>query len=861
MNFSMHPDVGCWSLTAYHFFTSVEPPPSSNRKAPAIRDHETLRMIGRGAYGEVWIARSVTGVMRAVKVVWRDDYDYQGAFEREFEAIKKYEPISRHHPGLVPILQVGRSDEAGFYYYVMELADDVESGKDIHPEVYRPKTMAAVMKKQGRLKAADCISHGGTVAEALHFLHTKGLIHRDVKPSNLIFIDGVCRLADIGLVALLGQRSFVGTEGFVAPEGPGTAQSDIFSLGMVLYEACTGKDRLDFPDLPSAKEEGGDIELWKRLNRVICRACAHQAADRFHTAQDMAQALRGERVAETRKWKRKALIAVGCVSLLGAGALLWSLQGGKIQEALHRSKPLVTIRSEPTGAEIYSNGQKLGQTPFAFSPNEDIPAIYQLRLAGYRLQEFEHTASKKAPAVFELKLEPSKLPQPGERWTNSLGMEFVPKQNGHETVRPVEMSHFNRFLKSTGRPFEGRVEHFQVQGDKDSAYIAVVPPADAEAFRSWLADDDRTRGFLTHEHHYVLETFALPEGVGASALAEPKDNSRQWQAFTLRVERQGYGSAMVRTNPPGVKVYLHDELLGISPVEILHVKTGELEVELRGEGFTDLIIDGDVKENELLELYADMEKRRGVNFGREWRNSLGMKFIPNGDILLAATETRRRDYLEYVKSTGASKPTAAVERTKSAQIPMVNVDREEARAFCVWLTKREREQNLIGKSDRYRLPTDEEWSRAVGLPLERGKDPAERNGRIRGVYPWGYEWPPPKNVDNFADESALHAGRLTNVIKKYQDLFPGIAAVTALPVGPKGFVGLAGNVSEWVDTDYEAAPTAGHPLQGTVRGGNWRSSNPDDLLSSARQGVPITTRRDIIGFRIALTHGAEEKGN
>ena len=60
----------------------------------------------------------------------------QGAFEREFEAIKRYEPISRRHPGLVPILQVGRSDEEGFYYYIMELADDVEKGRNIDPETY-----------------------------------------------------------------------------------------------------------------------------------------------------------------------------------------------------------------------------------------------------------------------------------------------------------------------------------------------------------------------------------------------------------------------------------------------------------------------------------------------------------------------------------------------------------------------------------------------------------------------------------------------------------------------------------------------------------------------------------------------------
>ncbi len=95
-------------------------------------------------------------------------------------------------------------------------------------------------------------------------------------------------------MALLGQRSFVGTEGFVAPEGPGTAASDIFSLGMVLYEASTGKDRLDFPDLPSCTESGANLEVWRRLQDVVCTACAPKAKGRFVSAREMALALRGE---------------------------------------------------------------------------------------------------------------------------------------------------------------------------------------------------------------------------------------------------------------------------------------------------------------------------------------------------------------------------------------------------------------------------------------------------------------------------------------------------------------------------------------------------------------------------------------
>ena len=265
----------------------------SVRTPPEIRDHETLRLIGRGAFGEVWLARSVTSVLRAVKVVWREDYDRPDSFEREFEALKHFEPISRRHEGLVPILQVGRNDEDGFYYYVMELADDLERGREIAPDTYKPHTLGLQMKREKRVSEEACIKLGVTIADALDYLHRNQLIHRDVKPSNLIFIDGSCRLADIGLVALLGQRSFVGTEGFVAPEGPGTAAADIFSLGMVLYEASTGKDRLDFPDLPSTSKTGARLDLWRRLQDVVCTACAPKARQRFVNAREMALALKG----------------------------------------------------------------------------------------------------------------------------------------------------------------------------------------------------------------------------------------------------------------------------------------------------------------------------------------------------------------------------------------------------------------------------------------------------------------------------------------------------------------------------------------------------------------------------------------
>src|SRR5688572_30735638 len=94
---------------------------------PPVADHTLLRQIGRGAYGDVWLARNALGTLRAVKVVYRARFKEDRPYEREFNGILKYEPISRTHEGLVQVLHVGRNDEAGCFYYVMELADAVSS--------------------------------------------------------------------------------------------------------------------------------------------------------------------------------------------------------------------------------------------------------------------------------------------------------------------------------------------------------------------------------------------------------------------------------------------------------------------------------------------------------------------------------------------------------------------------------------------------------------------------------------------------------------------------------------------------------------------------------------------------------------
>ncbi len=258
---------------------------------PVVPDHELLRVIGAGSGGEVWLARNVLGTYRAVKVVRARAFRTYRSFEQEFQGLLKFEPISRLHDGLMDILQVGRNDSAGYFYYVVELGDDISTGQVVIPEQYIPRTLVFDYRQCQRLTVGECIRLGAAIASALAFLHRNGLVHRDVKPSNIIFVNGFPKLADAGLVSDQSEtNSRVGTEGFISPEGSGTPQADIYSLGKVLYEISTGKDRNEYPELPPLQDnaEGRDVI---QFNKIVLNACRSSLRQRYRSADELMMAL------------------------------------------------------------------------------------------------------------------------------------------------------------------------------------------------------------------------------------------------------------------------------------------------------------------------------------------------------------------------------------------------------------------------------------------------------------------------------------------------------------------------------------------------------------------------------------------
>ena len=663
----------------------------SHRDDLVIPDYTLLKRIGSGAYGEVWLAQSVTGALRAVKIVWREDFELTKTFHREFEGIQQFEPISRGHPCLVHILHVGWNEHKGFYYYVMELADDAEKGAQIDDlAAYNARTITSDMKAQGRLDLHFCREAGMYLADALGYMHDHGLTHRDIKPSNIIFVGGMCKLADIGLVAASGERTFVGTEGFVPPEGPGTPQADIYSLGKVLYEMSSGNDRMEFPEVPASLRDD-EWDFWVDLNRVICRACAPDLKERYATAGHLMQALQGlgARKPEPlfRRTARAALVLVAGSALMG-GALVMGRQ----------------------------------QRDWSYTvPMPERPSV----------------AAQTGPET----------PKSGRPWKSSAGRWFSFQKDRHVADLPLEFEMFTRYLDATLMPFEGEVVGYTAPGDR-RLNVVLVNPRDADAYCAWATEEERSSRHLDTDHEFGWTPMPLKLEQPPSA-----GDHKKLVAVRAQVMKVPVGSLRLTSVPEGAEVYKEGVLLGKTPLNLPSIRAGKFKFELRLPGYTAQNSEGTLKEKDTLSVNVRLRASGAVVFGKPWQNSLNMKMVPLGQAMLAVTETRQADFSQFVRSTGHQRDAALDEGRRSNE-PVTQVTRLEAQLFCRWLTERERAQGLLQVDQEYRLPTDDEWSMAAYLPRERGATPAERNLRIEGIYPWGFTWPPLTVQGNFADEAS-----------------------------------------------------------------------------------------------------------
>jgi len=307
---------------------------------PAIPDYELLRELGRGTFGSVWLGRSRTGVHHAVKVVPKSG---NGAMAREFEGIRAFEVQTRRHPSLVEVRHVGETGDA--LYCVMELADGYGQAQTFSADDYEPRTLQSDLERKGALTLAEVVPVVRAVLDGLGHLHGRGLLHRDVKPGNIVFVDGGAKLADIGLVASRARREdHAGTPAFMPPETVVDPSGDLYSLGITLYCAVTGAPAARFPELPgtTAPER---LAAYRTIAPVLDRACAPHREDRFGDVREFQHALDLALGEVSGPSRRRALAATAIVVVAALAFGAW--RALRVEEAVRaQGEPTLSGRLE-----------------------------------------------------------------------------------------------------------------------------------------------------------------------------------------------------------------------------------------------------------------------------------------------------------------------------------------------------------------------------------------------------------------------------------------------------------------------------------------------------------------------------------
>ena len=201
-------------------------------------DYVVERLLGKGGMGAVYLVRAPDGSHFAVKVMFtgRMTHDLRRRFAREAEFSMKI-----HHKNLISVYDVGEDPETGLCYIIMD---------------YMPGgTLADRIKNLGKVPVDEAVKVIVQIAAALDMAHRNGLVHRDVKPDNIMFAeDGTPKLADLGVAKVDDDRRtmvtltgmIIGTPAYMSPEQlmdshKIDARADIYSLGIVLYEMLAGK--------------------------------------------------------------------------------------------------------------------------------------------------------------------------------------------------------------------------------------------------------------------------------------------------------------------------------------------------------------------------------------------------------------------------------------------------------------------------------------------------------------------------------------------------------------------------------------------------------------------------------------------
>ena len=335
---------------------------TEQRCSGSIGSYELLRTLGAGGMGDVYLARDNRLARNvALKVLRRDaaNSDWMAAFHHEALAAS-----ALNHPNILTVYEVG--EQEGTSFIAAEYVDGITLRERL---------------AQGPIPVPDLLDIGLQIAEGLAAAHEAGVVHRDIKPDNVMLrADGLVKILDFGIATRTGtdvppalsgfigaDGTVIGTSGYMSPEQrqglPVDARSDVWSLGIVMYEMSTGV-------LPASAATAELSHLPAELVRIISRAMSREREDRYATARELAHdllllrtTLEHSSMARAAGWRAVRRRTGGVRSQLRfvAAALLFVAATASLVALAARSRAASTTTTHetrnPAAYQLYARGR------------------------------------------------------------------------------------------------------------------------------------------------------------------------------------------------------------------------------------------------------------------------------------------------------------------------------------------------------------------------------------------------------------------------------------------------------------------------------------------------------------------------
>ena len=231
-----------------------------------------LTHCGSGAYGDVFLCEDISNQKMAIKIVPKKKLG--DSWQRELKGVINYRKITENASDLLHIFHVEEDED--FFFYTMEPADSLMEKE------YIPLTLARLLK-DGPLPQNSIFKTLSSILSGIKVIHDSGYAHRDIKPDNILFVKGIPKLGDIGLMSALSTTTtqVAGTIDFLPPEvrspdgddsssKKSTQENDLYAFGKVVYCAVTGQSPQSWPTIPKELPLTLILKLFLRLSLRLC---------------------------------------------------------------------------------------------------------------------------------------------------------------------------------------------------------------------------------------------------------------------------------------------------------------------------------------------------------------------------------------------------------------------------------------------------------------------------------------------------------------------------------------------------------------------------------------------------------------